>query len=316
MTRRTLVINPLGGALLHYRSELVSVLRESLQDPLVLEFEEPSVSHESRYRWVSRYIKSLMIARSRQRRAPGSTAIITWPVLGYLDLLLTAVVLPNSWLTVHDPVPLVRAVGYGKLARSAARTLGRHAKIIVLSHQASDEVRRALPRATIRVLPHPILEPDLQRQRPEHTVIRVLGQYKADRDTDLLRSIAAEHPASRCTITGRGWPKVAGWEVDDRFVPEAELDDLIRSASVVLIPYRRFFQSGVAVRCLETGTPFVGPSDSSLSDLLSERLDLLAESSSADWIRAIRAALGVSEHEMTSISAQARGRAAHEWAAM
>lgn len=109
---------------------------------------------------------------------------------------------------------------------------------------------------------------------------------------------------------------MAGWEVDDRFVPEAELDDLIRSASVVLIPYRRFFQSGVAVRCLETGTPFVGPSDSSLSDLLSERLDLLAESSSADWIRAIRAALGVSEHEMTSISAQARGRAAHEWAAM
>lgn len=316
MTRRTLVINPLGGALHHYRSELVSILRDSLQKPLALEFEEPSVSSESRYRWVGKYVKVLFMARARQRRARGSTAIITWPVLGYLDLLLLAVVLPGSWLTVHDPVPLVRSVGYGSVARAAARILGRRAKIIVLSRQASDEVRRALPRATIRVLPHPILEPELRRQRPEQTVIRVLGQYKADRDIDLLRSIAAEYPASRCTITGRGWPNVTGWEVDNRFVPEAELDDLMRSASVVLIPYRRFFQSGVAVRCLETGTPFVGPSDSSLSDLLSERPDLLAESSSADWLRAIRAAIDVSEHEMASISALARCRAAREWAAL
>ncbi|MCL9664418.1 hypothetical protein L2091_04150 [Curtobacterium albidum] len=316
MTRRTLVINPLGGALLHYRSELVSVLRESLQDPLVLEFDEPSVSRESRYRWVSKYMKALVMARLRQRRARGSTAIITWPVLGYLDLLLMAFVLPGSWLTVHDPVPLVRSIGYGRLARAAARVLGHRARIIVLSQQAFDEARRALPRATIRVLPHPILEPELPRQRPEQAVLRVLGQYKADRDIDLLRSIAADHPAALCTITGRGWPDVVGWDVDNRFVPESELDDLIRSASVVLIPYRRFFQSGVAVRCVEIGTPVVGPSGSSLSDLLGTRADLLAESTPTDWRRAIRAAIEISEHDMISISDQARSRAACEWAAM
>ncbi|PZF62868.1 hypothetical protein DEJ33_15295 [Curtobacterium sp. MCPF17_047] len=239
--------------------------------------------------------------------------MITWPVLGYLDLHIIAACLPGAWLTVHDPVPLVRSLGYGPVSSFLARLLGRHAKIIVLSEAAANEVRKALPAATLALLPHPILEPETGRSRPAGDVVRVLGQYKADRDLDLLRSIAEDGSASHYAITGRGWPAVEGWHVDDRFVPEDELDDLIRSASVVLIPYRRFFQSGIAVRCLELGTPVVGPRNSSLRELLATHEELLAGERSQDWARATTAAIDLSADELRELSRVARDQAKELW---
>jgi len=241
--------------------------------------------------------------------------VITWPVLGYVDLVIIAACLPGAWLTVHDPVPLVRSLGYGPVSRFFARLLGRRARIIVLSKAAFDEVRKALPTATLSPLPHPILEPEIRSSRPEKVIVRVLGQYKADRDIDLLREIAEGGPASRYAITGCGWPELEGWQVDDRFVPEDELDRLIRSASVVLIPYRRFFQSGIAVRCLELGTPVVGPKNSSLRELLTTHDYLLAGQSREDWSRAVEIASEMSTSEVEKLSRSAWSSSLERWAA-
>ena len=315
MTTRTVVLNPLGAALLHYRRELVSVLEASGQSTDVLEFPEPSAGGGSRSRWVLRYVQALWELRRRGRRpSRPARVVVTWPVLGYVDLLIIAACLPGAWLTVHDPVPLVRSLGYGPLSRFFARLLGRRARIIVLSEAAADEVRNALPAATLAVLPHPILEPETRQSRPTHEVVRVLGQYKADRDLDLLKAVAQTGSAAQYAITGRGWPAVEGWHVDDRFVPEDELDDLIRSASVVLIPYRRFFQSGIAVRCLELGTPVVGPRNSSLRELLATHEDMLADELAFDWARAATAAIALSADELEDLSRSVRARARRLWA--
>ncbi|MFJ3384356.1 MULTISPECIES: hypothetical protein [unclassified Curtobacterium] len=316
MTSRMIVVNPLGGALLHYRRELVSVLHASGQTPELVEFPEPSAGDGSRAGWVRRYLKTLRLLRQqRNGDAEEIRVVIAWPVLGYLDLIILALLLPGAWLTVHDPVPLVRSVGYGAFARAASRLLGSRARVIVLSRAAADEVRSALPRATMRVLPHPALEPADGTRQPALPTVRVLGQYKPDRDLALLRSIVADNPGLVYSITGRGWPEVTGWEVEERFVPEEELDELIRGASVVLIPYRRFFQSGIAVRCLELGTPVVGPRDSSLHDTLVSQPALLADSSPSDWSRAIRAALALTRSEVRDLGWSMRQSAVDEWSA-
>lgn len=315
MKTRTIILNPLGAALLHYRRELVSVLEAAGRPTDVIEFPEPSADGGSRSTWVLRYVRALRNVRRRgPRSAQRDRVVVTWPVLGYLDLLIIAACLPGAWLTVHDPVPLVRSLGYGPVPRLLARLLGRRARIIVLSEAASREVRLALPSATLTLLPHPILEPEIGRSRPTNVVVRVLGQYKTDRDLDLLEAIAEDDTATRYAITGRGWPALKGWDVDDRFVPEDELDALIRSASVVLIPYKRFFQSGVAIRCLELGTPMVGPKDSSLRDLLTTHEDLLADGRAEDWARATAAAVALSAEELRELSGSARAQSTRMWA--
>ena len=59
-------------------------------------------------------------------------------------------------------------------------------------------------------------------------------------------------------IRGRGWPQIAGWDVDSDFLPEETLKLEIESAAALLLPYSYYFQSGVAVRAIESSLPVVG----------------------------------------------------------
>jgi hypothetical protein len=129
--------------------------------------------------------------------------------------------------------------------------------------------------------------------------IRVLGQFKQDRDLEVLQSLAAEFN-SECDleIAGRGWPTVEGWRVDSRFVSEQELDELVRSSDAIVIPYKRFYQSGIAIRALEAGTPIVGRAATSLADLYGSDSRLLVsdelvdgDTRSQSWPAAVRHAL-------------------------
>lgn len=310
------LLNPLGAALLHYRQELVSVLQASGQDPDLIEFPEPSADRgTSRSRWVAHYISALWSLKRANKRANRATrVIVTWPVLGYLDLIPLAALLPDAWLTVHDPVPLVRAIGYGAITRRVVRLLGPAAKIVVLSEDAAEAVRAVLPKAKLRVLAHPVLAPTSSGAKDRGgATVRVLGQFKPDRDLDMLRAVAASTSAANLTITGRGWPPVEGWELDSRFVSEQELDELIRTASAVLIPYKRFFQSGIAIRCLELGTPVVGPRASSLLTLMTNRSELLAADTPASWSRAIENAINLQITDVLELGYKARDTSVRQW---
>jgi hypothetical protein len=143
----------------------------------------------------------------------------------------------------------------------------------------------------------------------------VLGQYKPARDVDALRRLARNiGPSADLQIHGRGWPEIQGWAVRSDFVPESEMDALISSSSVVLVPYRRFFQSGVAIRCLENGIPVVGPVNTSLDELFGERSPLLVRHPD-DWVRAVHRALAGGGDDAVRAGQAWRTRCEQEWSA-
>lgn len=291
--RDVVVVNTLGGALQHYTTGLVASLAHAGGRVSVESVDEPSVAGGSGLAWVHRYVGALWSAR-RTARVSGARVVVTWPVLGHLDRLVIRLVLGprvDAALVMHDPRPLVHARGYGRRSRRLG-ALGTNVRLLVHSAAADSALAEDCPGVEPVVLPHPV-RPRRggvaeQRERP---VVRVLGQYKPDRDLEVLRALGTELGAThRLEIVGRRWPTVDGWDVTDEFVSEARLDELMATAHAVLVPYRRFFQSGIAIRSLELGTPAVGPAGSSIADLYPDHR-YLAEDSVDSWVAAIRAAV-------------------------
>jgi hypothetical protein len=289
MTRpRVIIVNPIGLGLLHYTHSLTSVLETAGATVAVLAINEPSASQHGRLMWLAGYFRALIATRRARQRA---NVIITWPVLGYWDFAIVRVLLGKmgAHLVVHDPNPLVKARGYGWIARRVASLGSVRASPLVHSESAANIVIAQTVGLQIVCLPHPMFAPKQPVPRGGHTIVRVLGQYKHDRDTASLRKLAStSHRNWTFQIVGRGWSAIPGWDVIDRYVSEEEFDSLIRSSTVVLIPYRRFFQSGVAIRSLELGTPVVGPRASSLADLLGADCAWLV--GDEPWDRAVAAA--------------------------
>lgn len=318
------VINPLGSALAHYERALSQTLATIGCPVRSKNIQEPSARGggiKGRVVWVVSYMRAV-----RQTRQVASGDLIsTWPVLGYWDCCLLAMAGGGRrTLIVHDPEPLVKAVGYGRVARFLARHIARNVEIMVHSERALEVVvgRHGIDR--VRKVEHPMFEPrspageaaqggDGIRSGVGPTV-RVLGQFKTVRDTGSLERIAREgNPEWTLEIVGRGWPDVEGWSTRSEFVSDAEFERLLGTADVLLIPYEKFFQSGVAIRALELKTPVVGPADSSLSDLLGSASNWLVRDDG--WTEAIANALG-SDPEMTKqIATAAHVRSVSGWKA-
>lgn len=292
------IVNPLGAALEHYVRELESVIRSADGSTSVRSFVEPSSSGESRIAWVLSYAAALREASRRSKGSNQGPMLVTWPVLGYLDLVLIRILYRRpAWLVMHDPEPLVRAVGYGSFSRTLGRIFEGRTALIVHSSVARAVVDKHAVVGSIALLPHPILPPaESHSTDSTRPVVRVLGQYKPDRDVSLLQQIGSRLAEShQLEILGRGWPDIAGWSVTEGFLSEADMTAAVLSSDVVVVPYSRFFQSGIAIRALEHGIPVVGPRESSLKDLLGEHSSFLVssharEQSGAPWVTAIREA--------------------------
>jgi hypothetical protein len=274
---------------------------------------EPSSAAHGRLRWLSLYIR--LLASRRKHAQSDDVVLVTWPVLGYWDFALMRAFAgsPTPYLIVHDPRPLSRAAGYGGLATWTAGRGVVAAKAIVHSQEATRAVGCEAASVPTVQLPLPMFTP---REAPEHgnadTVVRVLGQYKAARDVAALEEIAVcGDPAWRYEIVGRGWPAVNGWAVTSAFVSEGEFERLIVTSSAVVIPYRRFFQSDVALRCLEMGTPVVGPRDSSLAELLGPENACLVRA--GGWAAAIEAAVSSSASETFQTAQRLYGETYRRW---
>ncbi|WP_157940197.1 glycosyltransferase [Arthrobacter ruber] len=304
------IVNPLGAALRHFEDELRDVLANQEIHLSSESFPEPSQSSERRWRWLQRHVGALIGARQ------ADAAIVMWPVLGYWDVLLAQVLCRSrTFLIFHDPVPLVRSVGYGKLAQKIANLCSK-VSIIYMSERAGKELNAAVPRLAKIYLPHPILEPasGLTPRPGDEKVVRVLGQYKMDRDLDALRSIAANTSNVRLEIMGRGWPSLPGWDVTSQFLTEIELDQAVASSSVVVVPYKSFFQSGIAIRCMEHSTPIVGPASSSLAEMYGSDSKLLVRADGeGGWSSALDHALEVSASETHEHGRRWRDKARRAW---
>lgn len=316
--RDVVVVNTLGGALQHYTRGLVASLGHAGGRVSVAHVDEPSVVGGSGLDWVRRYVAALWSARRTARRS-GARVIVTWPVLGHLDRLVMRVVLGRgveSALVMHDPRPLVRARGYGRRSRRISAIAVSDVELIVHSAAAAGALARDCPGLVPVFLPHPVLPRTgvpTNKAADVRPVVRVLGQYKPDRDLELLAEVGARLGTThRLEIIGRRWPVVDGWSVTDDFVSEERLDDLMATADAVLVPYKRFFQSGIAIRALELGTPAIGPVGSSIADLYPDDR-YLASDSAASWCRAITTATSADPAAIRELAVRADGVCRAAW---
>jgi glycosyltransferase involved in cell wall biosynthesis len=317
------IVNPLPSALGHFQKALIDNLQLN-DDITVVEIatsgtEMPAGSRNlDRVRHAIRFIRS---ARSTARRTDVDCIINVWPTFGYLEALLWRAVRPRVPVKtiLHDVRPLRRQFGYSKRAIGPL-DLGRTDSHAWLVHTdvASDEAE-LLGLGRPDVIPHPILpESDCATERSLDVL--VFGQFKPARDLDLLAELGPELGARRRStrIVGRGWQAIDGWELDDRFVDEADVAKLLGDARVVLIPYRKYYQSGVALRAMEVGTPIVGLRTPFLEDYLGTDwpglIDPEDESVQA-WIAAIDAVIDTQGTSVLRAADVARTRVAGEWKA-
>jgi len=302
--KRVNVLNPLGAALRHYESEVVSVLSERQVEVQSTRILEPSASGRSSVAWLIDYLSKLSeIRRASSSRESG--LLVLWPVLGYWDIVLMRVLgMRRATLVMHDPRPLVKAVGYSPFARVFASAVSGSIRILVHSEKAAKVLNADAPQLTVSLIPHPILEfqETGATRDPAKPIVRVLGQFKRDRDLDALREIGRSlGDTVRMEIHGRGWPEVEGWSVTPGFVTEDRLAELMAGSSAVVIPYSNFFQSGIAIRALELGVPFVGPRESVLAEMVGQESKLLvSEGPKTLWTDAVNYAITAGPPEAAS----------------
>ncbi|MBT2568956.1 glycosyltransferase [Arthrobacter sp. ISL-85] len=323
---KILLINPLGGALAHYTRALLETLDLTGADVRLIEINEPSISGNRRSQWLLSYLRLLAKSRefgqSRQNRV-----LVVWPVLGFLDLLLVRLLCGvRSSLIYHDPKPLVRAVGSSPLLAQFVFRLPSLPSVIVHSQAAAEAMQGLGFKSTLHLLAHPMLPPvdsekDVRDRTNERPVVRVLGQYKRDRDLGVLVALAEELGSEAdLEIIGRGWPSLRGWKVDPRFVSERELDGFIESSDAIVIPYLRFYQSGIALRALERKTPIVGRAATSLGDLYGPESKLLVHEDPRTgliqptaWAQAVRYAVRAGRDDAIEASHRYHEIAVSDW---
>jgi hypothetical protein len=311
-TRDVIVINPLGGALHDYTSKLLDTLRAAGINAAARSVDEPSATGASSVRWLLEYFRLLVSARSRHGRR--SRVLVTWPVLGHWDRIIVPLLTGarDAEIVMHDPRPLVRARGYSPMSVEVARRVAPSGNLIV--HSALAQADLETNGVHSRVLPHPIIASSVTRQIPARSVLRVLGQWKPDRDVDLLVRLAELLPNVDREIVGRGWPAVTGWRVHDTFASEEELDRLISTSSAVLIPYQRFYQSGIAARAIEAAVPVVGRRPE-LSSMTGPQYPFLVDATATaeDWAVVVSAAVASDPSALEATRTVATARSEREW---
>lgn len=266
------LINPLPAALSHYQDQIVSTLRLAGHDvsisTLAIDIEIGGASLFAKVRTATH-----TLIRGLHYRSQADRVLVLWPVFGFFDGLIfrNAVSGGATSVIMHDPVALRPTFGYSAVSKFFARCacrLGASAEWIVHGELAATALRKeGIP--VSHVLPHPILSGlGGSVERDNARWVTVLGQFKTSRDLEMLARLGS-HGANqfRLRIIGRGWPPVRGWQLTDRFISEAEFDAATSQSVAVVIPYSNFFQSGVAVRCLETLTPVLGPDHEFLRQL-------------------------------------------------
>lgn len=257
--RDWVILNPLPRALAHYeralRAEVGGVLAAA---PAV----RPDIEvggHGLPVKLLRALSAALALVRSARRGGPH---LVVWPVAGLVDLAVWRIIGRDRCLViVHDPEPLRRQHGYGRVGTLLGRWGSRGSRVEVVTHtELAAGSLRARGVSVTHVLPHPLLPGRLRRPAlpTDAPVVLVLGQFKAARDVRLLEELGGAAPGEwDLRVRGRGWPRIPGWDVIDAFLTEQGIEAELDVADVVLVPYRTYFQSGIAARAFERGIPVV-----------------------------------------------------------
>lgn len=291
-----ILVNALPQTLDHYQKELETILGlvpGCRVDEVITEKGDGHTSVFSKLRAASTIVaRRLFWYSGRADR----TFIVIWPLFGYLDILTWIRLARKShvMIIIHDPVPLRAQIGYSSLSVKILKIVSALKTVHVIAHtQNAQQALFAATGVSASVAPHPLRAQD-EKQRAvlefpsRKKVVRVLGQYKETRSLDPLRAIAEGLPKTdfHLEISGRGWDPQDGWVVADRFLSATDFDQSIATADCVVIPYNRFYQSGVAVRSLESLVPIVGPRHPHLEELYGKDWPGLVDDRT-NWVEAI-----------------------------
>ena len=227
------------------------------------------------------------------RRAAGTDLLIMpWvtPVHAIPQRIIEAMSHAPLSLLVHNAVPHERMPFD---ARLASWVMGRASQIVVHAQSVAADVRALAPSVPVAVVPLPTqlpVEPAALPDPPPPLRLLCLGfvrRYKGfDLALDALRVLRDRGVDARLTIAGEVWEDAGAWtkrvndpEVKDavtfvdRYVPNAELVQILREHHIVLAPYRSATQSGVLPLALAAGRPVVATDVGGLREALRDGVD-------------------------------------------
>lgn len=227
-----------------------------------------------------------------------------WPTLGCLEVLIWRK--SSTIVFMHDPVPLRKQIGFSRATKLLAKNplLVGKCQVLSLSKDGLVHSEELFPFNKKLYAPHPI-KTDVQQHPASGKTISIIGQYKQARDIQLVEELGARLKAEgfETKIWGRGWPiSLSNWEVNSRFLSEAELDEVIIKSRLVVLPYSFFFQSGIAIRALELGRISVAIDNSFMREVFGESSpNLVSEFATENWANAVINGCNISEEEIKTI---------------
>ena len=157
------LVNPLPVALHHYERELLDVLGtcEGLSarsdDSVTVEMSDGEAPSRPR--------RAAATLRARSRRGSPGARLVLWPVFGLADIATWWRYRPGTWVVVHDPKPLRRQVGMGRIGALIGGVASRHEVGVIVHSTPAQDVLTAKRWNTV-VLPHPINDRTLRRAPP------------------------------------------------------------------------------------------------------------------------------------------------------
>lgn len=250
-----------------------------------------------------RYVKGVMRTVLHARANCAKVMHFHFFHVGVLELLSVALARVGGFAvvaTVHD----VEAFKPGKKSRLlqsvAYRCIG---KFIVHNDISRDELtkRSGVNSRKITVIPHGSylglvtesvtsqLDARAQLALPEEgTVLLFFGQIKEVKGLDILLTafgrIASKIAPCYLVIAGKVWKDdFARYEalIDKcslrekvklfiRYIPDEEVETFYRAADLVVLPYRRIYQSGVLLMAMSFGTPVIASDLPGMKEIITE----------------------------------------------
>lgn len=234
------------------------------------------------------YAPTMSRVRRRLERLAPDVIHVQWLVRPDLDLrwLRAAAAQRPSVLTAHDLGAML-----SRRREAWLRVLETVDRVVVHSLRGVDELAEAgVPRNRIARIPHPVFEgpvPDGDSGSRGQTLL-FFGLIRDYKGVDLLLRalplVARERPEVRLVVAGDPLDPVeplrrlaAELGIADRvewrlgFLPDAEVEDVLAEASVVVLPYRRRADaSGVLALAVGHGLPIVASDVGGLGETVAE----------------------------------------------
>ena len=204
------------------------------------------------------YLPSVVRLSRRLARLNPDVVHVQWLPLPRLDIhwLRRVAAERPTVFTAHHALP--RDEGAGMQAR--LRIFESVARVVVHSRGALDElVALGVPRARLAYIPHPVFA-DGAPEAPQGRTLLFFGLLRAYKGLDVLLRALDRLPDVRLVVAGDPIDPVphdprVEWRLG--FLPDAELETLLRDAAAVVLPYRRTDASGVLATALGRGRPAV-----------------------------------------------------------